>query len=221
MQQGTTGLLNHINELYMCSSKAKTVSIIKLIQHHNPKQGAELEALINSHQSGTCKCGCKSQGNLLSFARYLYESYRDYSKSNEVEYKSLDDCIVFMKTLFIDNSLRGNRMEMKVLQMLNKSKEILKINGVIEKSSELQDFKYGVDLVMKLSNTEVLGIQVKPISYKNFSNIHPVVLTNLNKNKLYLKPIVYIYYDKNNNILDVENTSKEILKHLSVGSHQH
>src|SRR5574343_980109 len=175
-QKGTEGILNKINERYGCNKKAKTIAVQQLIRFHKPKHAKELEALIDLHQEdkklANCECGCKSKGTVESFAGNLYDAYLKYQAEvdNSVEYKDLNDCLVFMKHLFVFNSIKGNMMEEKVVKMLNeefKNNDLYQVD--FKMASELADFKHAIDISAVIDGEEVFGVQVKPLSYKHCS----------------------------------------------------
>ena len=204
MQIGTTGILNDINERYYCSSKRNTVAIQELIRIHKIKSQRQLIAHIEYHKNNKCSCGIKSNGTLESFAQYLWVCYNDYVKTKGIELsKTYDDCLIFMRTLFITHSLRGNSMEDKV-------KNLLISNGIQCKSaSMLEDFKYAVDLITSKDGKNTYGIQVKPLSYKNFAKEHKVVQANIKKNNKYPHEVLYVYYNKSYEVLDIETIIKK------------
>jgi len=204
-QEGTKGVLNMINERYGCNQKRRTIPIQALIRFHAPKQQAELTALIESHQDGhihaNCPCGCKSAGTVKTFADRLFKAYNTFKEKvdNNVEYKDWEDCYTFMHSLFVSNSLRGNMVENDVLNNLQSLIKRLGYNFKAELASSVADFKYAIDLsIYDDNNNEIFAVQVKPLTYLNFAENHPVVKQNLDKNILYGKPVVYVYYDSNN-----------------------
>lgn len=211
----TSGILNLINEEYKCSTKNNSVPVMQLIRHHKPQTNAHLVRLIAAHTSNgayrNCECGCKSQGTVEDFGKNLYHANLNYfngiGKANEA--KSLEECELFMHTLFVTNSLKGNNMENKALIEL---KKMLPLGYTVEIASVYHDFQYGVDLIIKKDNVELCGVQVKPISYKNIPDTHEVKEINKKKNKLYRKPVFYIYYDKD---LEFTNT-KEIVNLITT-----
>ena len=215
-QVSTEGVLNFVNERYGCNQKRRTVPIQNLIRYHKPKQQAELIALIASHREGElhskCPCGCKSAGTIQDFADNLYKAYLKYREGTpEAPYKNEEDAYIFMKSLFVSNSLKGNAMEDMYVKLINNyfNSEGMKYTCSIAPS--MYDFKYAIDLIIVDSNNIEIGfIQVKPISYKNYNDSHPIVKMNISKNKLFNKPVVYVYYDKDLNI--TESIEKSINK---------
>jgi len=225
-QVGTKGILNHICEKYGVNQKRKTVAIQDLIRYHKPKQQAELIALIASHAEGgqhrNCDCGCKSAGTINDFADNLFAAYVRFTEECDANAESKDwtDCYIFMKHLFVVGSLRGNDMENKMVRVVN-----LFLNTYYNIHSELyvaklatatHDFNYSVDISLFDTTTgdEMFGVQVKPLTYKNFKSSHHVVKQNLRKNEAYGKDVVYIYYDKNNNIVDAAEVSNSLADSL-------
>lgn len=220
-QDGTKGVLNYVCEKYGCNQKRKTVAINNLIRYHKPVQQAELVALIASHAKGgkheNCECGCKSAGTIKDFADNLYVAFKDFRNTAEgyVEHKNWEDCYIFMKHLFVIGALRGNDMENSVTRDLNfffnnNEHDIVKLCRA-EIASEVNDFKYSVDIsIYDDNNVEIFGVQVKPVTYKNFKPSHRVVKHNLQKNRAYNRPVIYIYYDENNMIVDAASVSQAL-----------
>lgn len=228
MQISTTGVLNHVCELYHCNSVSKSVAIQNIIRFHQPKQERELIALIDSHQivgcHNQCTCGSKSKGTLEDFALNLYNAFLDFKeKSKDISEKSFDDCYVFMKSLFITNSLKGNSMEDKARNLL--ISQIPK-DFSLEKSKQMEDVKYAVDLILysnefqcydsekskdfNRKSFDLLGFQVKPISYLKYSNEHPIVQMNLDKNKLWHTPVLYLFYNQNGDFTNIDTVQSQI-----------
>jgi hypothetical protein len=189
MQISTKGILNKINELYYCSSKKRSVPVQQLIRNHNIKSKRHLIAAIEYHSTHRCSCGVTSKGTIEDFARNLWVAYQDYETKTQKKYgKTHEDCLIFIRNLFVDLSLKGNSMEEKAKTLLNS----MGIN--CDMSTELEDFKYAVDLIVTNGDT-TLGVQVKPKSYKLFEKNHPIVQQNIQKNNKYPHEVVYIYYD--------------------------
>lgn len=211
----TSGILNVLNEKYGCSSKKNSVSVMQLIRHHNPQTNAHLVRLIEAHTENglyrNCECGCKSQGTIADFGMNLYKANLNYFNSigKPNESKSLEECELFMHTLFVTNSLKGNNMENKALKEL---KKMLPPDFTVEIASVNHDFKYGVDLIVKKDNLELCGVQVKPTSYMNIPDSHEVKQVNKKKNELYSKPVFYLYYEKDSDFIN----TNEILNHINT-----
>lgn len=216
----TGGILNKINEMYYCNAKNNTVAIVKLIQHHKPNTWLEVEQLIESHQDGhshaNCSCGAKSKGTIKTFAKKLHDSVIKYEeKTGTSVNKSEEDCYNFMYGLFVVNSLKGASMELNAITELNKSGVLY---DIVHKSSEEQDFKMGIDLVLRTIDKEIAGIQVKPLGYKALSNHGEVVRRNNDKEMLFGKPVVYLYYDvKTGDFTNME----EVISELNMISETH
>lgn len=206
-QASTGGILNVISERYNCIRKNNSVPVMQLIRYHKPKTNDHLVNLIASHTEkgnhSQCECGCKSKGTLEDFGMNLYNANLKYFDSigNPDGAKSLEECELFMYTLFITNSLKGNNMESKALKLIQDKMES---NCIIELATEKYDFKYGVDLICKRDDIEICGIQVKPISYLHIPESHEVKFLTKHKNSLYGKPVHYIYYDTNLEFINVD-----------------
>ena len=204
----TGGVLNVINEKYHCNSKNNSVAIMQLIRYHKPRQKDELVALIESHSAGkkhsNCTCGARSKGTIKDFGMNLYKANLDFFKNEPHKAKTGEECEMFMYHLFITQSLKGELQEHRALSAL-----ALKMpTAIIEIATEEQDFGMGVDLIVK-NNTKEVGIQVKPVSYRDIPASHPVKQINIEKNKRFKKPVHYLYYNLQGEFI---NTDEIILK---------
>lgn len=183
----TGGLLNVLNGKMGISAPHRSVPVIKLINKHNPKSYDELETLIEYHYLNDCECGIKSQGTVYDFGKNLYNAQREYWGENKF---TLEECIKWEYDLFIINSLKGSKMENKAIIELKKE---LPSKYTITNSESFIDEEYRVDLEIKKENKIVLGIQVKPISYK-FTR-YEVKSFNKIKNSQYKNKVEYLYYN--------------------------
>lgn len=183
----TGGLLNVLNGKMGISAPHRSVPVIKLINKHNPKSYDELETLIEYHYLIDCECGIKSQGTVYDFGKNLYNAQREYWGENKF---TLEECIKWEYDLFIINSLKGSKMENKAIIELKKE---LPSKYTITNSESFIDEEYRVDLEIKKENKIVLGIQVKPISYK-FTR-YEVKSFNKIRNSQYKNKVEYLYYN--------------------------
>lgn len=183
----TGGLLNVLNGKMGISAPHRSVPVIKLINKHNPKSYDELETLIEYHYLNDCECGIKSQGTVYDFGKNLYNAHREYWGENKF---TLEECIKWEYDLFIINSLKGSKMENKAIIELKKE---LPSKYTITNSESFIDEEYRVDLEIKKENKIVLGIQVKPISYK-FTR-YEVKSFNKIRNSQYKNKVEYLYYN--------------------------
>lgn len=201
----TGGVLNRINELYRCNSKANSVPIMELIRKHKPKQRDELVSLITAHTTTgklhNCKCGVKSAGTIETFGDNLYKANLDYFKDEPEKAKTLDECVQFMYNLFVVQSLKGDMMEDKAFKALK--------DNDIRMATEDEDFKLGVDLVIKKGD-KFCGVQVKPESYKNLPSNSSVALINRQKNEKFGAPVFYLYYNIENNFTNLDAVKAHI-----------
>lgn len=156
----TGGLLNLLNGKMGISAPYKSVPVIKLINTHNPKSYDELESLIEYHYLNDCSCGIKSQGSVYDFGKNLYNSQISYWG----EYKfTLEECVQWEYDLFIINSLKGNKMEDKAI---NELRSKLPVEFDVHNAIGFIDEEYRVDIEIKKDDEFIVGIQVKPSSYK-------------------------------------------------------
>lgn len=208
-QKGTEGILNKVCRRYRCNAKNKTISIQNLIRTHKPKNQTQLRFLIESE---------KGEGCIDKWSEHLYDCYLRFKNDNpNIPYKNLEDCKIFMNYLFVEGSIKGGKMEEIALDIFKKSKILKDLNYTACMGSEENDFKHAIDIVIYDDNKEiVLGIQVKPESYKNFANhctdteVHAV---NVKKNRDFGKPVLYIYYNKQGTFTG-NDTFKEDYKQL-------
>ncbi len=201
----TGGELNLLNGKYGISAPKKSVPVMKLIKVHNPKSKAELYELINSHFEKTCACGIKSKGTVTDFGKNLYESQiKEWGK-----YKyTLKQCIQWEYDLFVTQSLKGKNIEKTACDLLNKILSALTLKVVY--SEGYTDEELRVDLIIKNNNNAICGIQVKPLTFNKMRE--GVILFNKKANQKWGKPVFYLFYDKNEKIVNVEEITEAILK---------
>jgi len=182
----TGGPLNKLNGDCGISAAENSVPVQKLIRIHNPSSREELVDLIKKHHEKNCECGIKSKGTIEDFGNNLYEA----QKTEWGEYKfSREECIEWEYHLFVTQSLIGNTIEKDVKKVLENKLS----NFTIEDSGSYYDEELRIDLVIKRENKIIVGIQVKPESFKNVRG--NVKLFNLKRNALVDFPVLYLYYE--------------------------
>ena len=191
----TGGLLNVLNGKMGISAPHKSVPVIKLINKHKPKSYDELETLIEYHYLNDCECGIKSQGTVYDFGKNLYNVQIEYWGENKF---TLEECIQWEYDLFIINSLKGSKMENKAISEL---KKYLSPEYTIANSESIIDEEYRVDIEVKKENEVILGIQVKPNSYKFTRN--EVKSFNVIRNSKYGNKVAYLYYDDDEEFVNI------------------
>ncbi len=207
-QKGTEGILNKVCRRYRCNAKNKTISIQNLIRTHKPKNQTQLKFLIESE---------KGEGCIDKWSEHLYDCYLRFKHDNpNIPYKNLEDCKIFMNYLFVEGSIKGGKMEEIALDIFKKCKVVKDLNFSVMMGNEKDDFKHAIDLVVYDDiNEVVMGIQVKPISYRNFekhvTSVHEV---NVKKNKEFGKPVLYVYYNKEGKFLKDRKFIEEFKKIL-------
>ena len=117
---------------------------------------------------------------------------------------TLEECIQWEYDLFITNSLKGNTMEHKAMDELQLW---LPQDYTVSKTNRLIDEEYRIDLEISKNNETVLGIQVKPYTYR-FTRGN-VKSTNTKRNKKYGYDVAYMYYDETDEFI---NTNEIIAK---------
>lgn len=183
----TGGELNILNGKMGISAADRSVPVSRLVRYHKPKSPTELEELISDHVGGGCPCGCVSKGTVQDFGKNLYKSQLEFWG----EYKySLKECIQWEYDLFILQMLKGNTMEDKCQSELQKK---IGNSYCVENTNRFIDEEFRVDLEVYDSNSLILGIQVKPSSFRGVRQ--SIQEFNINANKKYKKPVFYVYYD--------------------------
>ena len=191
----TGGLLNELNGKMGISSPHNSVPVIKLINVHQPKSYDELESLIEYHYLNDCTCGIKSTGTVYDFGKRLYESQMEYFKDYLF---TLEECVQWEYDLFIINSMKGNVMEQKAI---NELKQWLPLNHKVLKSNNIIDEEFRVDIEILKDDELLLGIQVKPYTYKYARD--NVKEFNIERNNEYFGKVAYFYYDENCEFVNV------------------
>lgn len=199
----TGGPLNELNGKMGISAPFKSVPVMKLIRTHKPLSKDALVQLIEYHHKNKCACGIESQGTVEMFGKNLYESQLIYWK----EYKySLKDCIQWEYDLFVIQSLKGGIIEKKAISILQDQFN----NYLIQEAEGFLDEELRIDILIKHNNLDVAGIQVKPLTYKLMRE--EVISFNTTANKKWGKPVYYLYYDKGENFVNLEDVVLEIEK---------
>lgn len=197
----TGGPLNELNGKMGISAPFRSVPVMKLIRTYNPLSKDALVQLIEYHYKNDCPCGIKSQGTVEMFGRNLYESQLLYWK----EYRySLKECIQWEYDLFVVQSLKGGVIEKKAIHRLNQSLTDFRF----EEAEGFLDEELRIDIIIKKNTVEVGGIQVKPVTFKL---MRPEVISfNTMANQKWTKPVFYLFYDKEENFINMDNIVLEI-----------
>lgn len=198
----TGGLLNLLNGKMGISAPNKSVQVIKLINTHKPKSYDELEALIEYHYLNNCTCGIKSQGTVYDFGKNLYDAQIKYWGENKF---TLEECVQWEYDLFIINSLKGNKMESKAIDELKKA---LPSEYSVENAIGIIDEEFRVDIEIKKDNEVIIGIQVKPSSYKYMRE--EVKTFSEKRNTQYGYNVKYLYYDSEEDFTNLDTIIQEI-----------
>lgn len=199
----TGGPLNVLNGKMGISAPNKSVAVMKLIKIHKPLSKDALVQLIEYHYKNDCKCGVKSQGTVEMFGKNLYESQLKYWNENRY---SLKDCIQWEYDLFVIQSLKGGIIEKKAIKLLNN----LVIGYKFEEAEGFLDEELRIDLLIQKNSVEIAGIQVKPLTFKFMRQ--EVILFNTTANKKWGKPVFYLFYDKEEKFVNINDIVLEIKK---------
>jgi hypothetical protein len=197
----TGGPLNELNGKMGISAPYKSVPVMKLIRFHNPKSKEELVELIQWHSVNVCECGTKSQGSVESFGKNLFDSQIAYWGKEKY---SLQECIQWEYDLFVVQSLKGGIIEKKAISILNGSLS----DYHFEEAEGYLDEELRIDIIIKKQYTEIGGIQVKPRTFKLMRR--EVITFNQSANLKWGKPVFYLYYDENENFVNLQDLEKEI-----------
>lgn len=197
----TGGQLNVLNGKMRISAPCNSVPVSKLVRIHKPKSAIELEELIKQHYVNRCDCGIISKGTVEDFGKNLYDAQKKYW--GDIRF-TLKECIQWEYDLFILNTLKGNRMEVKCKKELI---ILLSSNYNLKNSSNYIDEELRVDIEVLLNDKLVAGIQVKPSSYNNVRN--SIKDFNKNANNNYCAPVFYIFYE-NDIFLNINEIAKQI-----------
>jgi Holliday junction resolvase-like predicted endonuclease len=186
--------LNELNGSCGISAPYKSVPVMKLIREHNPKSRSELSDLIKYHYENDCSCGIKSQGTVEDFGNNLYNA--QLHRWGTPTY-TLEQCIEWEYDLFVTKSLQGNRLEKKAIEELQKKETEL----LFEEASGYLDEEVRVDIVVMKDKEIVCGIQVKPETYKIMRQ--GIKEFNKNANSKLGKPVHYLYYNKKEDFVNI------------------
>lgn len=204
MNIDTGGDLNILNGLAGISAPENSVPVMSLIRKHKPKTHIELYNLIKNHYKTNCECGIKSTGTVEDFGKNLYNAQQKYWNNKRY---SLKQCIRWEYNLFIVQSMKGQCMEEKVKQILEKK---LTNEYMINETNDYIDDTLRVDLEVYKKNKTICGIQVKPISFKKTRNT--IKEYNKKSNLEYGLKVFYIYYEYDTEkLLNIEKIIEKIL----------
>lgn len=197
----TGGPLNELNGKMGISAPFKSVPVMKLIKIHNPKSKEELVDLIKWHSENICECGVVSKGTIEDFGRNLYKSQINYW--GEFRY-TLQQCIQWEYDLFVIQSLKGGINEKKAINQLKNSFQDLHF----QEAEGFLDEELRIDIIILKNKTPVAGIQVKPSTFKLMRR--EVITFNKNANKKWNNPVFYLYYDENDNFINMGDLKNAI-----------
>lgn len=199
----TGGPLNELNGKMGISAPYKSVPVMKLIRTHKPKTRDELYELIKSHYINDCSCGIKSQGTIEDFGKNLYESQKSYW--GEIKF-TLQQCIQWEYDLFISQSLKGNQIENKAIKYLNQNLT----NYNFEGAEGYIDEELRVDILISKSEVIIAGLQVKPLTFNLMRQ--GVIDFNKSANLKWGKPVLYLFYNDNEEFTNINEIVDEINK---------
>jgi|GEM_PF-455558 len=212
----TGGPLNWLNEKFHLNSRASSVSVMQLVRCHNPKSPRELEDLIEEHFKGTCSCGLTSKGTVKMFAQKLFEAQQQpvYVEKYPRDKHSVERCYGFMFDLFCVSPIRGTEFELKALNVLMKAVRTVTQESSIQVRRATTDEDFGgIDLVIEKTESEIplIGIQVKPVSFKYSREGAQKIMKQKLKNFNF--ECCYLYYTPEGDWVNI-NEVMEILNNM-------
>jgi hypothetical protein len=184
----TGGELNVINEKYRCNDPTRTVRTSALMLHHRPTSEQEMIALLDAHRKpcDACRQHIRNQGLEQWVADLWSAVQKEQSLGNrKALLYNVQDCKAFIYDLFVKAPLQGYVWEQRAQQ------DLRRCGYIMHHATPEQDCQFAVDLI---HDTTGVGIQVKPSSYQ-FTKpaVHAI---NAEKNRMFGKPVLYLYYDK-------------------------
>ena len=201
----TGGPLNRINEIYGLNKPELSVPVMKLVQSHKPSSEQEMIKLLQSHLHPCNACDCRVvQGGLPMWSQRLY----DVAKPSYPAVTQ-DECRAFVYDLYVRAPLRGRLMELKALSDLGCEFPRLRF----EEASSTNDLRFAVDIeCYSATNNLLAGVQVKPVSF--LKQAHAVEINYL-KNKAWMHPVFYLYYNSEANFTSQSwNATKQSIQNL-------
>jgi hypothetical protein len=190
----TGGPLNLLNGKMGISAPHRSVAVMKLIRAHQPVSRRELEELIAWHAGNQCECGIVSKGTIQSFGENLYNAQKEYW--GEYRY-SLKECIQWEYDLFITQSLKGGLMERKALLELKMRLPELELT----EAEGYMDEELRIDIIAAKEGVTLGGVQIKPLTFMKMRS--EVITFNRTANKKWGRPVYYLYYDKDENFINL------------------
>jgi hypothetical protein len=195
--------LNDINEKYKCNTPAKTVKTTKIMLYHRPDSTMAMLHQLKIHtekQCAVCHEKCNNNG-LPGWVDMLFLCLckEQEAKNPKAMRFTRRDCEQFVHELYVESPMQGYLKEKEAMHLLRAC------GFKFEHASPHDDIAYAIDLI-----DERCAVQVKPISYLRMQRMK-VHSDNIGKNKLYGKPVVYMYYDR-----DVWVNLAEVLASLAA-----
>lgn len=167
---------------------------------------------------------------LNSFDKHISREYFDYNlhygrtetelltiakKLDEELNVGLEMAFNFVYIRVIDETWIGYHRECLSLEKIEK---YVKNHGLtVEKANFYVDVTYGVDFELKRGRKVVAGIQLKSINYfENKDALTEIECINKRKNNMYENmykvPVIYLYVDKNNCIVNLNDIYFNVIK---------
>lgn len=187
---------------YELNQKKRTVSIMELVNAHQPKTEVELVRLLKDHVVPCSQCCTQVfNGGLPGWAQALYAAAIDARHPH-----SLQQCQEFIYDLFVRGPLRGRETEVAALALLRKCGWA---NITFQESAAHIDARYAVDIIMVRHGMPVAGVQVKPTSYKGQRReVHD---RDIAKNHQWGLPVVYLYYTRTGGWENIQSVLERLL----------
>lgn len=187
---------NQINDPDNC------LYMLKLVSKHNIETQEQLVKSLEEHHESRChKCKQQMTNSLDSLVKEMYEAQEEHF--GELRYTK-DTCRRWLLDLFSRRTIKGSIMEYEAIEKIQKQTDY---NARF--SSDSTDNTYAVDIVLSKNNTDIAGIQVKPNTYKQFTD-KELKTINSRKNTKYDKAVFYLLYDEREEFENLESVMEQV-----------
>ena len=102
--------------------------------------------------------------------------------------------------------MKGHLLEEKAVSLL--SDRILNLD--CEETTGYIDEELRIDILVKRNQTEIAGIQVKPLSFRNVRE--NVIAYSEHANKRWGRPVYYLYYDEDDTFVNLEEVVNQLVE---------
>lgn len=181
-------------------------SVIGLLKAHPEIQTiSQVEDAINFHYANKCSCGCKFVANIDIFkqniANFCGEKWAEW----------IEDAQGYGLNMLTEKSLNGHKAEQQLLVKLRKMFPSLEIHTTKAEN----DLKYAVDVYIFDSKKQILGIQLKPMSWDEREDVK-----NKIKMEAFKKDSTAIKGMKESHAVIVRYNISQIHNHITINFNQ-